>query len=311
MNTILNAIETEHLDPNKEKDQKRIVSILTRKVIDGCILRSPYSQDRPYDETVLSLLSIPRRFNLVIMQEIIETFAPRDYRLTNNLAYITLPNRVNEVTNASVLTWSMRQGGYRIDAPVRNLFLLKLKIERPQNYVEMHRYLAQLNERFSKEVSGSDRVRYLREYFYHLANSSEPSSLPPILRENIEQLIQKEPFDSFLQFSEEFAQDEELQEALGTNSTMVSSLLHKNLARTYRKLVEDSSELDRPDHLKKYLFHTAQDPEVKDLSETLAQAMQQVQQSITSEEYERLLHDLSKDEELKKLLNSDRGTMFQ
>ena len=193
MDIMVQAILENNLNPGIEQDRKRLISILTTKVIHRSILSK--SNDYSRDQIILSLLSVPRRFNLAIMQDIIETFAPPDYKLENSLAYIALPDKINQVTNA--LSWSMRRGGYRIDEPIRNIFLLQLKIARPHDFITINRFLAQLNERFAKEVSGPDRGRYLREYFYHLANSGEVTNLSAILVEHLEQLLREES-DHFL-----------------------------------------------------------------------------------------------------------------
>ena len=99
--------------------------------------------------------------------------------------------------------------------------------------------------------------------------------------------------------------DEELKEALGTNSDVVLTRLHRHLAQIYRDLSEQSSELDRIDHLKKFFFHVAQDPEVRDLSKIVEVVIRDIRQKVSSEDYSQLLHDLAQDDRLKRLLTKD------
>ncbi len=204
------------------QDQAQFITTMTKKVIDERLLR--HVENASWYRMMLSLFSVPRRFNLVIMQEIIEEFALQE-SYQNRLAYIALPNKINQATYA--LNWDTLHGGYYIDASIRNIFLLEMKITKHQRYVDIHRFLARINERLFGEVTGLDRVRYLLEYFYHKASSEEEIDLPLILTQHIEQLLQDEPETSFEQFKDEFSRDEELQEVLGSHTSLVLSLLRQ------------------------------------------------------------------------------------
>src|SRR5207245_3704461 len=84
-------------------------------------------------------------------------------------AYMTLPTDINKIT--SVLNFSLEHTGYDIAAPIRNLFLLYHRIEQPAVYAEIHTFLAEKNEAFAARVTGSDHIRYIREFFYHRAHA--------------------------------------------------------------------------------------------------------------------------------------------
>src|SRR5262249_29061870 len=141
-----------------------------------------------YFHTLLTILSLPRSFNLIIMQKLIEEYAPQ-YALKSSLAYIKQPKEMNQVID--VINWDLQQSGYCIDSSVRNLFLLKLRIEDHQLYVKMNEYLANMNKRFALEVPGLDSIRYLRQYLYHLAKSEAIAKHPQILPEGLDQLVKK------------------------------------------------------------------------------------------------------------------------
>ncbi|HEU5230702.1 MAG TPA: hypothetical protein VFU49_22965, partial [Ktedonobacteraceae bacterium] len=169
----------------------------------------------------LQLFSIPRRFNLVLMQDLIEAFAP-ELKRESSLAYFGLPKAINEATD--VLNWNMLRAGFSVDEPIRNIFLLLLKIEQPTRYFAIHDFLAQKNLHLAMEVPGSDRVRYLREALYHIASNTSSAQISELLTQVL-QIIVQEPPDTFLQCYEEFLQDDELKEALGTHLTAVQATL--------------------------------------------------------------------------------------
>jgi hypothetical protein len=246
MTAMTEAIREKGLNPAQAQDQKKLIRILMEKVIVKNLLANVTSaEEQTRFQILLALLSIPRRFNLILMQDLIGQYTPQ-YKLESSLAYITLPPDINKVT--SVLNWSLEHAGYCIDAPVRNLFLLQYKIEQPQQYIEIHKFLAEKNKSFVREVTGSDRIRYLREFFYHLAYSEESAQVQRILAQQVEQLAQAQQrdehdllqsFENFLQFYEEFRQDEELKEALGQQNTgFVLSLVYRNFIEISRQLPE-------------------------------------------------------------------------
>jgi len=303
MDTMVEAILNRGLDPLKGQDQKLILSIITEKVIDeGLLLKVTLSERHRY-KTLLSLLSVPRRFNLVIMQDIIEKFAPK-YKLDSSLSYITFPNTINQVAN--VLSWNMFWAGYCIDAPVRNIFLLKLKIEETQMYYDINGFLAQINKRFAQEVTGSDRVRYLREFFYHLVNSGDITDFPSVLKEYLEPLTQEKSLDSFLQFYEEFSQDEELKETLGEhNSNLVISFIRRKFVEKYIRDTEIPMS-ERVHYLREFFLHTAHDPKVDDFPSIFEEGMHQIIQEEFPEVSIKLYYEeLLQDEGLKELLGKD------
>jgi hypothetical protein len=223
MQVMAEFLSTADFHIGNMQDQAQFIAIMAEKVIDERLLRQV--ENASWYRMMLSLFSVPRRFNLVIMQEIIEQFAPQE-GYQNRLAYIPLPNKINQATY--VLNWDTQRGGYYVDASIRNIFLLEMKIKAHKDYVANHLLLAKINKRLFGEVTGLDRVRYLLEYFYHIAISEENIDLQPLLTEHVEKLLQDETGTSLEQFNDEFSRDKELQEVLGENNTSaVISLLQK------------------------------------------------------------------------------------
>jgi hypothetical protein len=219
MNIMVEAIKS-GLDPRSEQGRAEILAQLKNRVIYQEILRDIEPQKHAYYYSTLQLFSLPRRFSLVIMQDLIEAFLP-ELRRDGVLAYLSLPKDICETTD--VMHWNATRAGYTVDAPVRTLFLLLLKQEEPERYFAIHAFLAKKNLELAQEVPAPDRVRYLREYLYHLANSEAPSE--ESLLEVVEMAGREAP-DIFARFAEGFAQDYELKEVLGQQFPVVETAIH-------------------------------------------------------------------------------------
>ena len=306
LKVMTDTILDERLEPTKEQDRRQLLRILMKEVIEKKLLATASSSsERTRLQTLLALLSIPRRFNLTLTQDLIEKFADQ-YKLQNSLAYITLPRAINEVT--SVLYWSLERAGYCIDAPVRNLFLLQFKIEQPQQFVDIHKFLTKKNKSFAQEVTGSDRSRYLREFFYHLACSEKEAKVRDSLIQQIEQLAQVQTqeernllssLEIYLQFYEEFRQDEELKEALGQrNANFALSLIFRNFIEIYRQLPEK----ERGNWLIEFFSLVTHRPENDDFALIFEEGMRQIIQQVSREEAIKLYNELIQDAGLKILL---------
>ena len=268
MEVMIKAITERGLDPRKPADQQPLLNIIIERVIDHGILARSSERERQRYKEALTLLSVPRRFNLVIMQDLIEQFAP-NLKRESSLSYMRLPKIINQ--DIGVLSWDMFKAGFTVDAPIRNIFLLKNKIEQNEQYLEKHRFLAEINKKFANEVSGSDYIRYLREYLYHSAHVLDSQQLSLLVTQTIGPVTDG-PFSLFEQFSEEFSQDNEFQEVLGDVSALIQSLLYQRLAREHKKeAIRSSSESERLDHLIEYFASIVHDPLVSDMAATLTQ----------------------------------------
>lgn len=235
MDVMAHAIIGSQLDPFEVEDRQTLLSILKKQVIDQKLLVKAMPADQPRLETLLTLLSVPRRFNLAVMQDIIEEFAS-NYKKENALEYIALPHEINAVTH--VLDWNLSRAGYCIDDPVRNAFLLQLKFtgltveKHTYTYQDIHRFLAKMNETLASEVLGPDHIRYLEEWFYHLLESGEAAhSVIQKMTITIEHLAEERSVDLLVQLQEEFKQDQHLNHALGQDTEQIMHLISEHLER--------------------------------------------------------------------------------
>src|SRR6266516_40642 len=314
MKVMTEEVVNERLDPTDEQKRRQLLGVVIREVIEKKLLANVSSSDKARIQKTLELLSLPRRFNLILMQDLIEKFVPEpEYKEENSLAYIRLPKFLNESTN--VLSWSIERAGYCIDVPIRNLLMLRYKIERPQQYIQIHKFLAEKYEKYARdvrEVAGADYVRYLREALYHLACYEEPTKLHESLNEEIKHLAQVrireektilQSLESFMQFYEEFQQDRELKEVLDVrNTNFVLSLIYKNFMEVYRRLPEN----EREEWLKTFFKLIVQKQEKDDFALIFEEGMHQITKQVPREEAIQLYEELIQGRDLKTLL----GTKF-
>lgn len=236
MDVMANAIISQELNPSKAEDRQALLALLKEQVINQKLLVKATPEDHPRLETLLTLLSVPRRFNLAVMQDIVEEFAPL-YKKENALEYIALPHEINAVT--PVLAWNLSRAGYCIEEPVRNVFLLQLKFTglpvaqgQTCTYQEIHRFLANMNETLANEVLGPDHIRYLEEWFYHLLESGEtPHSVMQKMTATVERLAEARSVDLLIQLHEELKEDQHLKHALGQSAQRILHLMDGHLER--------------------------------------------------------------------------------
>jgi hypothetical protein len=218
MNVLAQAVQN-GLDPRTPEGQQETLALLTEQVIHQGVLMAVNPVNRTRYFSTLQLFSVPRRFNLVIMQDLIETFTP-ELKLESSIAYWGLPKEINEATD--VLNWNMLRAGFSVDEPIRTLFLHLLKTQQSERYFAIHEFLAQTNLRLAKEVTGFDRARYIRECLYHTASMKDSPFIEQQLLDVLK-IVEQEPLETLLQFSEEFSQDTELKEALGIHLAIVEA----------------------------------------------------------------------------------------
>ncbi len=239
MNVMTQAVTSGH-DPRTEEGKKAVLELFAMRIITQEVLANAPSEEQARYQAVLQLLAVPRRFNLPIMQDLIEAFLPEQKR-ESSLAYFSLPKEISDTT--AVLSWKMSRTGFSVDEPIRNIFLLLLKNEQPERYFAIHGYLAQTNLRLAREFSGSDRVRYVRECLYHTACNTSSPNLEELLAQALQVIFQdhQKPIELFQQFSEEFSQDEELKEALGSHLAAIQAKLTERRTTMNSKSDEEES----------------------------------------------------------------------
>ncbi len=93
-------------------------------------------------------------------------------------------------------------------------------------YYSAHRFLSQVSRQWAKDVSGADRVRYLREYLYHGVSSEDEVTLAQFLTAIIQEIKGTFP-ESIVQFVKEITADEEIKEVLGVHLYTIEALITK------------------------------------------------------------------------------------
>ena len=263
MNIMVDAIARQGFNPLQVSDQQPLVDILFERVVIRGLLSTVQPEEYGWFQRALTLLAVPRRFNLVIMQKLIEEFEP-DMKLPNSLAYIVLPKRIGQATG--VLGWNLDRAGYSIDDPVRNILLLYLKITTPERYVAISQFLVELNWKNALEVTGSDRIRYQREYLYHSVAGAGQEQLPQIVEQTVQLIIQDAQAkpDQLVQFAEEFDQDSELQTALEPHTSIAQDLIYSELAQRMNELaITEKDKEKRKQYLQSFFLYTLRIPDIR------------------------------------------------
>lgn len=295
MQVMAHAILDEHLDPRKSEDQKALLQHIVEKVINGRVLARVRPEEVQQNQSALTLFSIPRRFNLIIMKALIEQFDPA-LSQPSGAAYMSIPRTINQATD--VLHWNIARAGFSVNDPARALFFLKSRIEDPERHLAIHRFLAQLNKQFADEVHDLDRLRYLREYLYHSAFTETPPQLAPILEQTMQEIINESP-DSVEQFYEEFQLDEELQDVLGEQKKIILSQLSHHHAAVNRQSARESSGNEHIRRIQDFFVYVVEDPLVADLSLVLQQQIADVLKEEPAQNVAPLINALLNDEGFK------------
>ena len=310
VNVMVHAIRDDKLDPRKEEDRVQILSSIAEHVIKQGILSDTVQtpDDLQRYQTMLSLFAVPRRCNIPMMQKMIEMFAP-EYKLGGSLAYLGLPKIINQA--ADVFSWNSSKAGFSLDASIRHVFLTKLKIEQPERYVAIHKFLADINRREATKYAGTDRSRALQEYLYHSACSEEDAVLQHIVEKTVQQFIAESAIDpsrfieNFSAFHEEYMRDKELQAALGAQSDTIVSLMYRRFAAINRQLVAGAiSPQERVFYLREFFDYSILDPAVNDVRLLAQQIIQQIVREESVNIRQRLYDLLSSDAQIKERLDA-------
>ncbi len=267
-------------------------------MINGRVLARVKPEDVQQSQSALTLFSIPRRFNLIIMKALIEEF-DQTLRQPSGAAYMSIPRTLNQATD--VLHWNIARAGFSVNDPVRALFVLKSRIEDPERHFAIHRFLAQLNRQFADEVRGLDRLRYLREYLYHSASTETPPQLALILEQTMPEIINESP-ESSDQFYEEFRLDEELKEVLGEQKKIVLSHIYRHQAQVNRQSARESSGTEHIRCIQDFFHYVVEDPLVADLSLVLQEQIEDVLAEEPAQNVAPLINALLNDEGSKESL---------
>lgn len=304
---MTDAIAKQSLDPRLEADRKPLMAYIFRHVIEERVLAhlKPLIREK-YQKTLL-LLAIPRRFNVVIMQELVERFEPALKR-ESSTAYINLSQEL--IRETGILSWNMLKAGFSIDTPIRRIYLLKNKIEREERYLEIHRFLAELNKKLADTLTGTDHIWYIREYLYHSAFTTPSLKMTHILEQSIQQIVKEFPV-LFEQFYEEFLQDKEFQEQLGHEQVAtVHSLLYRHLAQVNLQSARSTTDNERPYHLRELFYYTIKDPHTLDKRAILYQLLHDLIAEDVRIFSPQLFAELARDEHFKAALGQQHSELF-
>ncbi len=109
-------------------------------------------------------------------------------------------------------------------------------------------------------------------------------------------------YEGLVQFYEEFQQDQELKEALGTqNTSFALTLMYKNFLAIYRQFPEN----ERGSWLINFFSLVTQLPQSRDFNLIFEEGMRQIIKQVSRDDAIKLYEELIQDEELKVLLGEN------
>lgn len=237
MEELVQAIN-EHGGRADERDHAQLI----QRLLDALItrrLRERVPGEQEWFETMLRLLAVPRRFNVIFIRVLVERFAPDSYRLASSVEYMTLPQKIGQVTG--VLQWKRDLAGFTLEEPVRTLLLLQLKMQFAERYHALNVFLAERNWQYARETENiEDRVQYEKEFVYHhLANATDDGKVAAAL-EALQQILTlaSDEQRQLTRFQEEFLADRGLQEELGAGFSLLCQHLYRQIAAVLYRLYQ-------------------------------------------------------------------------
>jgi hypothetical protein len=139
-----------------------------------------------------------------------------------------LPKRLN--LNIDMLLWDDQKVGYTLNESIRNIFLVYQRLHDFPLFLRANQYLADKNmDIATREVAGSESVRYICEHLYHWAQSNDIQKAEAIFPLLPQRIITVLP-DAIQHFYDEYAQDHELREVLGKHCcTIIDASIRQHL----------------------------------------------------------------------------------
>lgn len=309
MNTFVEIMH-EGLDITDEEGQKQIAQRIADQIFMQELLPTMQPKEREWYQNILYLLAIPRAFNLLLLQELIERFLP-EYKQASSLAYLVLPRKIIQATG--VIRWDIAQSGFAMDEPIRYILQLNLKINQPERYMALHDFLAQYCKEKAAEGDNYEQTRYLREYLYHRACSGTPQRLPGLLTSTALNIIEQTQNrdDLLIKFLEEFLQDQELQYVLNPYSAIITNIIYKRLAEKIYQTYQTELDPDkRFDILYDFFFYSMNNRNIGNRANTLLPYIQEI---LEREDPARMLHfyeQLGKNAAFKEAMGQDFDVLY-
>lgn len=241
MNELMRAREEEGCDLDAESTYPDLI----QRIFDALItkkLPAGVESERDWFQIMLRLFAVPRRFNLILMRQLIESFEA-EQRLTNNVEYIKLPRKISRATG--VLQWNRERGGFTLEEPVRTLLILQLKMQFAERYHEINRFLADLNWQYASETENvEDCVQYEKEYAYHRLVDAEPVDKATVAAEVRQKLlsIAEKDYSQVIRFQQDLLLDDELQEALGSEFPPFLQQLYQDIAGYFYRVYQEAAD---------------------------------------------------------------------
>lgn len=299
----------EGFDLDHQQDYEKLMHRVVDRVITQGLLAGVEAGELNRFQALLRLLAFPRRFNLLIMRQLVEQFEP-DYTPPNSLAYIPIPEEIEEATG--VLNWSVVKAGFSIEEPIRTILLLQYRIGNNALFQEIHLFLAKLNWEYALEVEDDDRIRYLLEFLYHHSACIDSAPGEKTLQEAVTQIIADARLSSeqLRDFRKEFLKDSSLLEELGPYRTTAQNILHAYLADRFYAAGMESEDIERRINILYDSFvYRALLPERDSMRQRSIELFQQLLEDEHPRWVSSLFNNLSEDKDFLAMMGEEYNTL--
>ena len=221
MTVMTQAILGDRLNPQIPEHRSRLFATLWNLVIDKKIFANMESEERDWCRAHISLLSLPRRFNMTLLKELLLRFEPTLASRNPLENWGRLLNQIPRKTG--IMDWDDRRDGYTVAEPVRNLFFQRCQLEQPERFHQINSFLSEHNLRHARRGN----MKAWREYLYHCAFTLQAQDLSDAIQRMVKP-VRNATLDARIQLLEEVARDDELKEVLGDSFGFLTSLINED-----------------------------------------------------------------------------------
>lgn len=150
-----------------EKRANELIGYLFKNVIDNSVFGNFTQNEVIILQELLYILSIPRQFNLVSMNNLITKFSPSlDLGLSLDFgSYIPLLQK-----DTSFIRYSKEKSAYVVNPFLRKMFYMTLRKENRKKFNQINKFLIKQYEKWIFNTSGTDRMKFFLEKLYHLTS---------------------------------------------------------------------------------------------------------------------------------------------
>lgn len=194
------------------------IQLINKELIDRVIFKKYKLEDHKKLRSILEILSIARIFNSISLQILIDTFAKQEYRLSSSFKYSKYI--IEEQIKNNLIHYDQSKKGYAVDHTLAIIFSSIMKKNKPNLYKKINQKLIDIYNEWISYYSGSDKINYIKEKYYHKLKIDIPINLAiDEFKKDLEMFRGRKNEHLRLQFKDELKGDIDLYKLLGNRIT--------------------------------------------------------------------------------------------